>query len=403
MEFEELDALYRKMLAPSKSKFTAEVKRLVKDGKVNPQAVNKIGEYLDGINASTFAGLPPKTGTYEYPRYDLVLVADLLDMSNTSRQNEGYTFILNIVEAKSRYAWSVPIKTKSSLETDKEGNNAIAKAFKDVIDELDIGRSGSDVIAPAWLVVTDQGTEFKGKVSKFLETVPFLDRRFSTEHRKSTLLVERFNRTMRVLLARIMNLYGGNWSKHLQQVVKLYNSEKHSRTGESPIDALLKIVLDLQQGISHAVINLDSVPMLKFPIGSEVRLLLSHDVFVKKSMTPKWSTDVYKVVDFRHSFYIIEGNDGEQKEVTEGELMLVKMPKGGVTMANLEPAPEILPTMPKNQEEVRQIKGSRRATKAAKELQILPDSHLAPEKLKLLEGKKRGAAKRAAATLEKVR
>ena len=43
MEFEELDALYRKMLAPSKSKFTAEVKRLVKDGKVNPQVVGKGG------------------------------------------------------------------------------------------------------------------------------------------------------------------------------------------------------------------------------------------------------------------------------------------------------------------------------------------------------------------------
>jgi hypothetical protein len=178
----------------------------------------------------------------------------------------------------------------------------------------------------------------------------------------------------------------------LQQVVKNYNGDKHSATGEAPIDALLKRVLDIQEGISHAVIDLD-LPERVFPDGSEVRLLVNYDIFAKRSMSPVWSHEVWTVKGFEHSFYIVEGPKGQERRVTEGEMKLVKMPKVRQTAAPDDGAT--------SQERVDEEKRTRRVSKAAKKVEILPDSHMAPAKLASLEGTKRGAAKRAAAIAKK--
>lgn len=395
-----LDELYRELLAPAKTKFVAEVRKRLKNGEVEKVPLNWLDEverFLDGVNATVFVKEQVRNRHYNYSSVDFALIADMLDVSNIAKGNGGYNWILNILEGNTRYVWSFAIKSKSSLETDKEGNNAIAKAFKDVFDLLIPGHDGSrnypaTAISPTILVVTDEGTEFKGKVSTVIGNYVYASRRFTAPHRKSTELVERFNRTLRGSLARLMNLFDGKWYPYLQQIIGKYNGEKHSATGEAPIDALLKRVLDLQEGISHAVIDLD-LPERTFADGSEVRLLVNYDIFAKKSMTPVWSHEVWVVKGFEHSFYIVEGPKGREKRVTEGEMKLVKLPKNVAKRDDADTT----------QERVDGVKHVRRATKAAKELQILPDSHLAPEKLKLLEGKKRGAAKRAAATLEKVR
>lgn len=295
--------------------------------------------------------------------------------------------------------WSFAIKSKSSLETDKEGNNAIAKAFKEVFDLLIPGHDGSKdypatAISPTILVVTDEGTEFKGKVSKVIGDYVYASRRFTAPHRKSTELVERFNRTLRESLARVMNLHDGKWYPYLQQIVRNYNGEKHSATGEAPIDLLLKRVLDLQEGISHAVIDLD-LPERAFADGSEVRLLVNYDIFAKRSMSPVWSHEVWVVKGFEHSFYVVEGPKGQERRVTEGEMKLVKKPK------NVAKPSEIPDDGVTSQERVDEVKRTRRVARAAKKVEILSDSYLAPEKLALLAGTKRGAAKKAAAAIAK--
>jgi hypothetical protein len=61
---------------------------------------------------------------------DFALIADLMDVSNIARKNGGYNWILNILEGNTRYIWSFAIKSKSSLEIDKEGNNASAGSKK---------------------------------------------------------------------------------------------------------------------------------------------------------------------------------------------------------------------------------------------------------------------------------
>lgn len=288
-----LNGLYHQMLAPSKTKFVAEVRKRIANGSLKGAPRNWLSEvssFLDGVNASVFQKPVERMGHYEYGSVDFALVTDLMDCSMMNpKKNKGYNWVLVIMDGSSRYAWVWPLKTKSSLETDKEGNNAIAKAFKEVFSLLIPGYGGSKdypkgAISPTVLVVSDRGSEFLGEVSKVIDSYVYASRRFTAPHRKSTELAERFILTLRQALTRIMNIHDGQWYPYLQQVVANYNGEKHSGIGgEIPVDALMKRVLDIQEGISHAVIDLD-LPERQFPDGSEVRLLLNYDVFAKKSL-----------------------------------------------------------------------------------------------------------------------
>ena len=75
--------------------------------------------------------------------------ADLADLSKLSKSNDKH--LLCIIDVFSKYAWVVPIQ-------DKTGKTLVI-AFKTVLKS---GRSPKSL-------QTDKGTEFKIKMSKFLE------------------------------------------------------------------------------------------------------------------------------------------------------------------------------------------------------------------------------------------
>ncbi|HVW99983.1 MAG TPA: hypothetical protein VHA52_06085, partial [Candidatus Babeliaceae bacterium] len=58
---------------------------------------------------------------------DDVWAADLADMNSLKEDNDGHRYLLTIIDAFSRYAWAVPIKTK-------EGDTVL-KALQNVIKE----------------------------------------------------------------------------------------------------------------------------------------------------------------------------------------------------------------------------------------------------------------------------
>jgi transposase InsO family protein len=110
------------------------------------------------------------------PHLDHTHSADLVDMKGFSRQNKGYKYILNIIDIWSRYAWSVPLKTKTGVE--------VAQAFATVFKES--GR------IPQFLWV-DQGKEFyNSHMTELLELHGI--KRYSTYGEGKAVVVERLNR-----------------------------------------------------------------------------------------------------------------------------------------------------------------------------------------------------------------
>lgn len=77
--------------------------------------------------------------------------ADLADVQNLSRYNKGYKYLLTCIDVFSKYAWTVPLKTKRGQE--------LVKAFQTMLSS---GRKPNKL-------QTDQGKEFVNEhFQKFL-------------------------------------------------------------------------------------------------------------------------------------------------------------------------------------------------------------------------------------------
>ncbi|XP_036145596.1 uncharacterized protein LOC118646562 [Monomorium pharaonis] len=59
--------------------------------------------------------------------YDDLWQADIVEMHPYSRFNKGYHYILTVIDVLSKYAWTLPLKTKGGNET----ANAITKIIRE--------------------------------------------------------------------------------------------------------------------------------------------------------------------------------------------------------------------------------------------------------------------------------
>ena len=109
---------------------------------------------------------------------DKACEADLFIMDSLSKENNGYQYILTVIDVLSKYAWVEPLKTRS-------GENLV-KAFEKILKK---GRKPEKLHS-------DKGTEFTNKLfQSFLKhkKITF----FTTYNKIKASIVERFNRTLK--------------------------------------------------------------------------------------------------------------------------------------------------------------------------------------------------------------
>ena len=61
-------------------------------------------------------------------RINEIFSMDLVEMNDFLDENNGYKYILTCVDVYSRYAWAIPMKSKTGPETAKAIENIIKKA-----------------------------------------------------------------------------------------------------------------------------------------------------------------------------------------------------------------------------------------------------------------------------------
>ena len=142
---------------------------------------------------------------------DRIWQMDLADLSNISRDNDNFNFILTYIDCYSRYAFTVPVKNKSALE--------VESAFEKILVES--GRS------PTY-VQTDKGREFLNAI--FLS---FLKQRLIAHYTSENddikcAIVERFNRTLKSKMWRYFTYAKSlRYVEVLPKLVQSYNSTYH--------------------------------------------------------------------------------------------------------------------------------------------------------------------------------
>ena len=195
--------------------------------------------------------------------------ADLADMRSLSSQNDGYNYILTVIDVYSKFAWALPIRTKTG--------DHITEAFKEIFKS-----------AIPKLIQTDKGTEFINKKTQELFKQHNINW-FATENETKAQIVERFNRTLKTRMYRYFTAKDTKrWIDVLDELVSNYNSSYHSTIKMTPNEALTKPVE------AYSTDQKKLVP--KFSPGDFVRISKHRGKF-KRGYTANYTNEVFVVTD----------------------------------------------------------------------------------------------------------
>lgn len=218
--------------------------------------------------------------------------ADLIDFVNLKSFNHGYKFILVVLDCFSKFAWAIPVKTKTKCE--------IANAFNNILF--------STQRKPANLQ-TDLGTEFYNNEFKKITTLYKINH-YSTYSIKKASIVERLIKTLKNKLYKSFSLSGSyKWvGKPLENVVDLYNDTIHRITKHKPNVVNHTNQNLVMKNIKKSQIKTDKSKKTKLNIGDLVRISKYKGSF-EKGYTPNWSTELFLIKKVNHTnpfTYVVE-------------------------------------------------------------------------------------------------
>ena len=242
---------------------------------------------------------------------------DLLYMPGDELYGNRYKYILTGVDVASRYKVARPLRTKKA---------------SDVADMLkDIYKAGP--LTYPKIFQCDNGSEFKGEVSKLLGGRDVVVRRTTTKYKHThTAFVESFNRVLSVDLFKIQDAIELNdpkkiatsWVKHLYNTVGKLNRVKNRITGIMPVDAVVMKDVPIVGGVKfpvEGILQQDGLYRYLLMPGEE------HDDTRRRATDRIWSKGVYRLVKVvgggggNRAMYFLR--DGPNRSFVSEELMVV--------------------------------------------------------------------------------
>jgi hypothetical protein len=135
---------------------------------------------------------------------------DLVDMSRWSALNDDVKWMLTVMDIYTRYAWAIPMKSKSADD--------VLDAFRKVIN------GSKRMPSKIWV---DEGLEFYNvKMTKYLGDNGIV--RYSTQGDGKSVMIERFNRTLKTKMWRQFTEKQTNrWVDMLAELLEWYNHKEH--------------------------------------------------------------------------------------------------------------------------------------------------------------------------------
>lgn len=280
---EQLKAIY---YDPKHPAGFASAAKLAKESGVSEK---KVREWLKAQPTYTLHRMARKkypTRSYIVHDIDEQWQADLADVSLIADQNNGYRFILTVIDIFSRYAWARPLKSKSGKE--------VSDAFRDIFNEGRIPKR----------VQTDQGKEFENKHIAELFREHNIEL-FSVKSAYKAAMVERFNRTLKTKLWRYFTMsLKEKWTDVLQDVVSSYNKSVHRMIQRRPVDITAENSGELREevyGKKTTKTKAKTVIKNTIKVGDMVRISKVKNVFAKGYL-PNWTEELFTVAEINAKY-----------------------------------------------------------------------------------------------------
>ena len=193
-----------------------------------------------------------------------------MDMQLISSQNKGFKYLLAVIDIFSKYAWIIPLRTKTA----KEIIDSFSLIFKT--------RKPNKI----W---TDAGKEFINKYFKKYLSDNNVEI-YQTYNEGKAVVVERFNRTFKEKIWRYFTEYKTKtYINVLADLVSEYNNTVHSTTKLTPVDASKP---ENEYLIVYRNPVITQKP--KFKVGDRVRIYKYKKHF-EKSYESNWSKEIFVV------------------------------------------------------------------------------------------------------------
>lgn len=235
--------------------------------------------------------------------------ADLIDVSNIKQFNNGYTFILTVIDVFSRLAFVVPLKNKAAT--------TMTRAFESILKKH-----------PTKYLQTDKGMEFRNKQFQTMlkkHKVHF----FTTQNEDiKAAVIERFNKTLKNKLYRYFthnNTF--KFTNVLKQMIESYNQSYHGTIRMTPREVNRSNIGQVWHHIHRPRV----ITKPKFKVGDTVRISKVKKTF-DKGYLPNWTREIFTIHTVKKTnppVYTIKDYAGDVIEGNfyEKELQKVNKPK----------------------------------------------------------------------------
>ena len=224
---------------------------------------------------------------------------DLIDMRKYSAHNEGYNWIIAMINVFSRYAFTIAVKSKSG----KDVLNGFVKLMKQFHERYSHYPKR---------VQADEGKEFFNiNFNEYLKhkNIKF----FATKSVTKAAVVERFNKTLKSIMWKSMDeKRDKNWHKYLAHFTYNYNHSRHSSIKMRPVDVDKDSEKEVFENLYGDWTGKSLSP--KFHVGDKVRVSRYKSTFAKGyEMT--FHNEIYTIYKvYRGSptvYELIDEEDGE--------------------------------------------------------------------------------------------
>jgi hypothetical protein len=225
---------------------------------------------------------------YNFPRRRVIVggiddqwQSDLMAVPNLKKHNDGYTFLLLVIDVLSKYVWVVPLKNKTG--------SSLVQAFQIIFSQ---GRKPSKL-------QTDKGSEFRNKIfQKFLkeEGVHF----FTSENEETKAsIAERAIRTIKQKLWHYFTKQNTlRFVEVLPKLVKSYNHSFHRSIKKAPVEVDKANEEEVWQTLYNNTTNNNNNPNTRkrevMKPGDRVRISKTRRVF-KKGYLPSWTEELFTI------------------------------------------------------------------------------------------------------------
>lgn len=237
---------------------------------------------------------PKQRSQFVSSEIDNMWGADLIDFRNLSKKNDGFNYILVIIDFLSKYLWVHPMKNKKPY--------SIIEGFKNIFDKGRICK----------ILITDAGKEFENKYfKKFLSNNSV--KLYIMRNEVKCAIAERVIRTLKEKLERHFFITGSKrYVDVLDIIVNNYNNTKHSRTKYKPVDINERNKVDAFLNLYRKRIPNRSS---EFKVGDKIRIRKIKKNF-EKGYSTKWSKEIFRIEQILSTLlakrYIISDLIGEK-------------------------------------------------------------------------------------------